>query len=575
MPKMHSFRCVAVGLGALMLAQSPLSVAESGSATLRITTVLIDAELQPRPLPKHALFLKCGDAPAVRVVTGFDGKAELTTAAGECTLESERPAEFQQHSFRWSLPLSIKPDTITSVELSNDNAAVQAASVPGSTGAPDFPRLFREWQGSVVTVWSETGHGSAFLVDERGLFLTNEHVVHGSEYVAIQFDEKTKVRGQVLAADPERDVAAVRIHPSALKGGKPVSIASGPDLERPMEGEPVFTIGSPLNQKRAMTTGIVSKVERRAIISDVNINHGNSGGPLFAANGKVLGITTFADPATQGGPGISGVVRIDQVNEVLESARTAMGSTAPPSAAPLPVEPIEAYPAAAMKEALIGRAFKSFDDEEYSFSAGDFDVQFETPVLTAGLEAAYAQELHKEQAKRSKRAGQAPAPNPALAEMRDWTEYVGQNAAVFVVRAAPKLKEGFWSGLSRGMAISQGYYAGPAKLKFATDFVSMRLFCGPKEIQPIQPNRVEVARDVQTASVRVRDAAYYGFYAFPYDAIGPDCGQVRLEIVSLKKKGLPEVKIVPSKVVQRISTDFAPYRQHLARIGAPATVDPR
>jgi S1-C subfamily serine protease len=549
--------------GSLQIASA---AAQANPGTLRVEAVLIDAELQPRPVPKHALFLKCGDATPIRVVTGFDGKAELAAEPGECVLESERPAEFQQRSFRWSVPVSIKDGAVTAVELSNDNAAVEAVSQPTSSGAPDFPKLFREWQGSVVTVWSESGHGTGFLVDEGGIILTNEHVVHGSDYVAIQFDERTKVRGKVLAADSERDVAAVRIHPAAVKAAKPVSLASAQDLERPMEGEPVFTIGSPLNQSRVMTTGIVSKVERRAIISDVNINHGNSGGPLFAANGKVLGITTFGDFTTQGGPGISGVVRIDQVGDVLVGARAAMATSEAPSPDLLPVDPAEAYPVAAIKAALAGRHFKTFQDEAYGFGAGDFDVQFQTPVLTAGLAAVYSQELHKEQGKRSKKAGKEEAPNPALAGMRDWTEYVGDNVAVFVVRAAPKLKEGFMSGLSRGLAAAQGYYGGPAKLNFATDFVSMKLFCGANEVQPIRPNRVQVARDVDTTRVRVRDAAYYGFYTFPHDAI-VGCGPVRLEIVSLKKQGQPEVKYVPTKIVERVSGDFAPYREHLDQLG--------
>jgi hypothetical protein len=295
---------------------------------------------------------------------------------------------------------------------------------------------------------------------------------------------------------------------------------------------------------------------------------------LFAADGKVLGITTFGDFDSRG-PGISGVVRIDQVGEVLARSREALASTKPPSDELLPVEPTEAYPVAAMKEALVGRTFKSPGNNEYSFGAGDFEVQFQTPVLKVGAEAAYAQELHKEQAKRSKKAGQAPMPNPALAEMRDWAQYVGENAAVFVVMAVPKLKEGFWSGLSRGLAASQGYYAGPAKLNFATDFVSMKLFCGSKEVQPIQPGRMEIGRDVSNSSVRVRDAAYYGFYSFPHDAINEGCGQVRLEIASLKKKGEPEVKIVPANVVHRVAADFAPYRQHLARLGQTGNVEKR
>lgn len=549
----------------LLWAATPGSTAPAAeAANLAVTAVLIDSELAARPLPKHALLLKCGDASPLRIVTGFDGKAETAAPAGDCVLESERPSEFQQRSYRWSVPVSLKPGVRAAIELSNDNATIESAAAPSSS-TPDFPRLFREWQGSVVTVWSESGHGTGFLIDAAGLFLTNDHVVHDSRFVAVQFDERTKVRAQVMAADSERDVAVIRVNPTTLRHATPVILATTADLAQPREGEPVFTIGSPLNQKKVMTTGIVSKVEKRAIISDVNINHGNSGGPLFAADAKVLGITTFGDFSAQGGPGISGVVRIDLASEIVVAARSAMPSSSPPAADLLPVEPIEPYPAAALKQALVGRSFKTFDDDEYAFGAGDFEIQFQTPVLAAGLQAIYNQELHKEQAKREKKAGQSPGANAALAELRDWAAFVGENAPLFVVKAAPKLKEGFWSGMARGVAAAQGYYGGPAKLNFATDFVSMRLFCGAKEIQPIQPNRVEVAQDVQNAQVSVRDAAYYGLYTYPHDSIGPHCGQVRLEISSLKKKGAPEVKVVPAKVVARVWNDFVPYRASLGQ----------
>jgi hypothetical protein len=88
---------------------------------------------------------------------------------------------------------------------------------------------------------------------------------------------------------------------------------------------------------------------------------------------------------------------------------------------------------------------------------------------------------------------------------------------------------------------------------------------GTREIQHIQPNRVEVAQNVQNAQVSVRDAAYYGFYTYPHDAIGTHCGQVRLEIHSLKKKGAPEVKIVPARVFERIGTTSLPIGHHLEK----------
>src|SRR4029077_2009390 len=111
------------------------------------------------------------------------------------------------------------------------------------------------------------------------------------------------------------------------------------------------TIGSPLGLKKIITSGIVSKVEARAIISDVNVNHGNSGGPLFNSLGEVIGITTFILP-TPNGPSISGVIRIDHALPTLNLARKKVKDTSPPSGRLLPVEPADPYPLSALKETI-------------------------------------------------------------------------------------------------------------------------------------------------------------------------------------------------------------------------------
>ena len=157
----------------------------------------------------------------------------------------------------------------------------------------------------------------------------------------MQFDEKRKVEAKLVAFDSERDVAVLWADLSAFEGVV-APMAKAKSGEAPVvEGERVFTIGSPLNQQKILTAGI-SKVEPHAILSDIKINHGNSGGPLFSSLGLVVGLTTFADLDSTG-PAV-GHRAHRRGRTALERAKTKVRDMPAPRAALLPVEPSERIP---------------------------------------------------------------------------------------------------------------------------------------------------------------------------------------------------------------------------------------
>lgn len=274
-------------------------------------------------------------------------------------------------------------------------------------------------------------------------------------------------------------------------------------------GERVFTIGSPLRQKKILTSGIASKIEERAIISDVNINHGNSGGPLFNSIGEVVGITTFLIPGGNG-PGISGIVRIEQTLPMLQQAKRKMKDSAAPDARLLPVEPKDSYPLDSLKESIQG---EKFDRKPYIFNAGNYEVAMITPVIKYRLQEAGNLAAAREKAKRNRKS-EAAMQNTfePLRDLREWAEYIGEYRPVLQIEADPHLRETFMSALGRGMASANGGYGGPAHLKYKTDFYRMKLFCGTKEVEPIQPGKAASVANVHNAFVNVSDATYVGIY---------------------------------------------------------------
>jgi hypothetical protein len=322
------------------------------------------------------------------------------------------------------------------------------------------------------------------------------------------------------------------------------------------EGERVFTIGSPLHQSKILTTGIVSKVEDRAIISDININPGNSGGPLFNSQGTVIGITTFGEKERRVGPGVAGVVRIEQALPLIDDARGLLATSEKPSPDLLQMEPNDRFPIDALKESASEKKFKY---DPYVFGVGDYDLAVITPVFKYRKLAARI-EAGRQKNKRNQKSTAAQGTFEPLDDLKDWEEYTGEYDPTLLIQATPKLVEGFWSAFGRGMAASHGYAPGPASLHFKTDFYKMRLFCGDREILPIWPGKAEHVLTVNNEAVRVTDATFDGLYEFPFDAIRPDCGKVTLNIYSEKDPNKPKVKKLDEKTIETVYKDFAPYR---------------
>ena len=277
----------------LLLVCSFAVLAQPNLVKVRVRVILVDRELNQKPVPFFGVFLK-GAAKSAELKTGLDGTAETRLPPGKYTITTPKPAELGGRRFSWSVAATLT-GAEQNVDLTNDNAKSEEISAPNPTPASvssggDLTQHFKRLKNTVVTVMSEAGHGTGFFVDSKGLVLTNQHVVGNSEYLAVQFDREHKVAARLIAADPQKDVAVLWVNLAAFLNAANAPLFRASGARAPVqEGERVFTIGSPLTLDKIITTGIVSKVEPHTIMSDININPGNSGGPLFNGEGQVIG----------------------------------------------------------------------------------------------------------------------------------------------------------------------------------------------------------------------------------------------------------------------------------------------
>lgn len=157
------------------------------------------------------------------------------------------------------------------------------------------------------------GQGSGFIIGKDGLILTNAHVVRDADEVTVKLNDRREYKAKVLGIDTDTDVAILKIDAHDLP------VVSLGDPAKLRVGDYVLAIGSPFGFEQSATAGIVSAKGRSLpgdsyvpfIQTDVAVNPGNSGGPLFDASGNVIGINSQIYSRTGGYMGVSFAIPID------------------------------------------------------------------------------------------------------------------------------------------------------------------------------------------------------------------------------------------------------------------------
>jgi serine protease Do len=206
------------------------------------------------------------------------------------------------------------------VNISVTGDAQKTAAMPGMPNMdPDDPfyEFFKRFNGPMPQMprgeAPSHGQGSGFIVNKDGVILTNAHVVDGAKEVDVKLTDKREFRAKVLGVDPQTDVAVLKIEAHDL----PVVTLGDPQQSN--VGDWVLAIGSPFGFENTVTAGIISAKARALpdetyvpfIQTDVAVNPGNSGGPLFNMKGEVIGINSQIFSRTGGYQGLSFSIPID------------------------------------------------------------------------------------------------------------------------------------------------------------------------------------------------------------------------------------------------------------------------
>ncbi len=215
----------------------------------------------------------------------------------------------------------------------NDSSAMIAkvspsvVNVSAITEAGMMAMMHGAGEGSARDAKVETSLGTGFIVDPKGLIVTNRHVIQGANLITVTLPDGRTYTAEVVAAASIVDLALLRIDPDVTLP----AVALG-DSARLRVGQKVIAIGNPLGLGGSVSEGIVSALNRDLgstptddyIQTDAAINHGNSGGPLFNEQGQVIGIdTAFETPggSANGSVGLGFAIPANHIRYVLDMMR--------------------------------------------------------------------------------------------------------------------------------------------------------------------------------------------------------------------------------------------------------------
>jgi len=189
----------------------------------------------------------------------------------------------------------IETETLLNLTIGPEPATPSDEDAPSEPGPQDEPpeRRLPQWHP-----WRMSGVGSGFVIDaDRGLILTNHHVVESAETIRVQLADARRYEARVVGFDPETDLAVIAIEADRLH-----EVAFG-DSSMVEVGDDVFALGNPFGYIGSVSRGIISARGRSRVSinnivyqgflqTDAVINPGNSGGPLVNMRGEVIGVNT-------------------------------------------------------------------------------------------------------------------------------------------------------------------------------------------------------------------------------------------------------------------------------------------
>jgi serine protease Do len=277
---------------------------------------------------------------------------------------------------------------VTTTTVKGMSSSEEGPKPDGQLGVLFGEEFFQGFFGDHPDGFTTQSLGSGFILDAEGYIITNHHVIEDADEIAVRLSDEHEFRAKVIGTDPGTDLALIKIEPKGI-ALRPVELG---DSDTVQVGDWVIVIGNPFGYRHSVTAGIVSAKGRVVgagpyddfLQTDATIHIGNSGGPLFDVNGRVVGI---ASAIAAEGMGINFAIPVNLAKEVVPQLREEgkvtrgwLGVTVQQ----LTPDLAEEFGLLEPKGALVAQVARGGPAEQAGMERGDVILEFDgAAVLTA------------------------------------------------------------------------------------------------------------------------------------------------------------------------------------------------
>jgi len=427
-------------------------------------------------------------------------------------------------------------------------------------------RIYDNYSNSIFTIFGESGNGTGYLIDNKnGFIATNYHVVDGSkDYIRVLINNETKVKARIIARSRKDDMAIIQVNPFFTDPLKNCILAN--KNYNLFIGENIYTIGSPLHQQSLLSKGIISKLTDNFFFSsNLNVNSGNSGGPVFNNENYVIGMCTFGDQDDKGDK-ISGMIKIKPIYELINIAKEYISKNDIKLSKKLfPLMPRDNFPLDSLKTAI----YKEYDHSLYQDEIGIYNKQYSISYSTPPylyykkkkpyLEAAL---LRYEKLKENNLLETENIDDLLFNDLYNWQTELNKFNPVVEITVTPIFERTsaaqFGNLLFGTLALTTGNDLDDPYIfnqtEFKGDLYDFNLYKNNKLVTEIERRRFIKISD--------NNSANKGIYTYSIDAFSPIddiLPNIELFIYDIKKPEKPYIVKIPEKTIFKIWEDFLPY----------------